>query len=204
MRRYTLCTVDSISHSFVEMLNREAKPRAILLASILSVGGTWRRKTTLWKAFWWAHLESMRTRGAELSSHQIVRLPHGPAPDDGERLLDCLCELDRVIKKDTDPERGGYPTEVFTITDKTAAEALVRQHLTDDELVPIRAAAERFVGMTAKAASDWSHEHSREWHERTNGEPMLIYRDLLTADEAARIHEKSAAGESELRRIFGQ
>ena len=65
---------------------RAERAQAILLAAVLAAGGRWKRKTTLWKAFWWAHLECMKELGAELSDYPVVRLPQGPAPDDGDLL----------------------------------------------------------------------------------------------------------------------
>ena len=179
---------------------RRERAQAVVLAAVLAAGGRWCRKTTLWKAFWWAHLESMRERGAELTDYPIVRLPQGPAPNDGDVLVNGLVNAGH-LHRDTD-ENPSHPAEIFHVSNADVAQQWVRQVLTQDEISVVERAARKFKDMTARAASEFSHTFSREWRELSNGKWMSIYRDLLSKEKIDRAQSESADAQRALAEAF--
>lgn len=179
---------------------RRERAQAVVLAAVLAAGGRWCRKTTLWKAFWWAHLESMRERGAELTDYPIVRLPQGPAPNDGDVLIAALVQAGH-IHRDTD-RNPSHPSEIFHVSNTETARQWVQTMLAPDEIAVVERAARKFKDMTARAASDFSHRYSREWRELSNGKSMSIYRDLLSKESLDRAQSDSADAQRAIAEAF--
>ena len=179
---------------------RAERAQAILLAAVLAAGGRWKRKTTLWKAFWWAHLECMKELGAELSDYPVVRLPQGPAPDDGDLLIDSLASSGYIVKGDDGDPR--HPAETFSVPDNAKAKAWIEGRLSAQESVVVDRAALKFKDMTAREASDFSHAFSLEWNEQRNGVTMNIYRDLLPKERLTRAVEETRDAEAVLAAAF--
>ena len=180
------------------MFSSHAKVQAVVLAIVLEAGGEWTGKTTLAKAVWWAHLASLRDRGAVISGHKIVRLPYGPAPNDFDEVLHSLDLLTETVDED-----DAFPTRTYTVADSAKASSFVADHLDDGEMVCVREAAAKFQQMTATEASEWAHRNSSAWRETSDGQAINVGRDLVDdeAFEAGRAARR--ASEDELGRMFG-
>lgn len=183
------------------VIARHERAQAVLLAAVIAAGGRWATKTTLWKAFWWAHVESMRTLGAELTDHQIVRLPHGPAPDNGDDLLEGLVRSGQL--KQRTEKRDHHRVTLFDVPDLAGAKKWVATRLRRASVGVVAEAAKKFASMTADEASQFSHKFSHEWRHRGNGQPMDIYCDLLSESDLANAIIDSREDSEALAGVFG-
>ena len=68
-------------------MNPREKAKLLLCAIIQAAGGYFNGKTRLYKAFYFAHLFYFRDFKGVLSDHPVVRMPKGPAVDDGTSIL---------------------------------------------------------------------------------------------------------------------
>lgn len=187
---------------WANLIARAERAQAVLLAAVVAAGGRWTRKTTLWKAFWWAHLECIRERGSELTDHQVVRLPHGPAPADGDQLVDELARA-KLLNATIDGKET-HSCEIFTVPNMERARKWVSARLSPEELSAIETAANKFKDMTSKAASDFSHKFSAEWRKRANGQPMNIYCDLVPEEQIAAATIRSREVSDALTDVFSR
>ncbi len=161
------------------------KAEAVILDIILCQDGFWPRKTTLWKAFWLAHLLTMKEGGFSLSEHPIIRLPQGPGPEDGNELLARL-EDACLLKSRSDGDAFEYNPISFRVPESRLPDArrFVELWLNREERKAIQKASVTFFGMTSRDASEWSHSYSAAWERAgTNGREMNIYLDLLGPEE---------------------
>lgn len=193
----------SLSEVIAEQQRRERRARAILAAAIRADGNENKTRTRIYKVFWTAHLQHMSVHGVRLSSWPIVRLPRGPAPNDGKILLEQL-ELDGLIKQQ--PEvRFGHMARGATVANRAKLDAFIAEELSPQEVESIEAMATFLENATATDVSNWSHEVSRAWKEAgKDGQPLEVYLDLVTDDEEYEELQNSLdAGKALADEVFG-
>ena len=161
------------------MVGRDKEIAKQIILEILRAGGVLNFKTSLFKAFYHAHLRFAATHTSYLSAWPIVRMPRGPGIDRfdvliGELLAEGAVETHQI-------KAGPYEGFQFRITDKTAR----RNMLPDGAIEAIEYALEQVKGRTATQASDDSHSASRAWRDARDGEELNIYLDLQSDDEYA-------------------
>ena len=168
-------------------MSQREKTKAIIAAIIQTAGGTFNGKTRLYKAFYVAHLLHFRDHQGVLSDYPIVRMPRGPAVDDGNALLREL--KTQGVLNFGQRSAGPYVEEVFTLNTRLDG-------LTRDELDSVRRAVEWIADKTAAELSEWTHEFSNTWEDTLNGNQMNIYADLLSETEYSEMKQRHrAAGE---------
>jgi uncharacterized phage-associated protein len=150
------------------------KAKLILAAIVDSAGGSFAGKTRLYKAFYFAHLIHLRDHDRPLSDQSVVRMPQGPAVDQGTALLAEMSAAGMI--RQTQRPNGPYVEEVFTLI-------TIPPSLPPDERATIDRTVEWIGDRSARELSDLTHEHSNTWLETPNGVEMNLYADLLSRTE---------------------
>jgi len=152
-----------------------------ILDLIAAAGGVLHGKVRLHKAFYAAHLYYWKDGEGVLTTHPIVRLPHGPFIDDAERLLGELVS-DGEITVDFAPA-GPFQESVYRLESKRPVE----RHTARGRA--IYQAVDFVLSRSASELSDLTHEHSISWQTTENGREQDIYLDVLPAEELAEMRQ---------------
>jgi len=147
--------------------------KQVILEIIRQAGGTLNYKTSLFKAFYHAHLHFAENQPGYLSTWPIVRMSRGPGIDQfdvliGELLAEGAIETQQI-------ECGDYEGFQFRIGKSTSR----RNVLPPGAIDSIAYGVQQVKGKTAKQVSDESHAVSRAWRESRDGDELNIYTDLL-------------------------
>jgi hypothetical protein len=156
------------------------RAKQIIFELIRQNGGSFTKKTNLFKAFWHAHLKYAEKNSGVLSDWPIVRMPNGPGIEGFDRLIGQLMESG-LLNVDDGEERGPYAGILFEVT---PAGMTLDSSLESAELEAIRAGVEEVLGKTAAQVSQESHQ--RAWNEAKDGHEMNVYLDLSPDDGDAR------------------
>ena len=143
-----------------------------LICEIVAVaGGRLVGKVRLHKAFYFAHLYFWQRGTGVLTSHPLVRLPFGPAIDDGPSLLAELVR-DGQLRITSQPN-GPFKEAVFELAQP------FQINPNDDRYRAIEEAVEQVKQKSAVELSEETHLYSRSWQEGQTGQELDIYADLL-------------------------
>jgi hypothetical protein len=135
-------------------------------------------KTSLFKAFYFAHLYYAKSASGYLSDWPIVRMPNGPGIDNADSLLEEMVDegiLDLRIAR-----VGPYAAMKYSLK-KNAVPA----ELSIEEIDAIKSAVDFVKGKSATELSAITHEYSRSWQMGQNGDELNIYVDLEPGDRFA-------------------
>lgn len=146
-------------------------------------GGSYDGSIRLNKVFYDAHLFYWHHFGKYLTSHPIVRLPHGPAIHDWRALAEELV-AEGSIEIGKRP-RGPYNEDVFNLRNGQPSPPL-----TPEEAEAIENALAWVADKSAVEISRESHLRSRTWREAENGEELHAVLDSLTEMEHSRIQDR--------------
>lgn len=153
--------------------------KQIVLEIIRQAGGVLNYKTSLFKAFYHAHLHYAETQSGYLSTWPIVRMPRGPGIDRfdvliGELLAEGVVETHQI-------ECGEYEGFQFRLGRNLQR----RNALPPGAAESIAYGVQQVARKSATQVSDESHEVSRAWRAARDGEELNIYTDLLSPTEYA-------------------
>jgi hypothetical protein len=168
--------------------------KQLICEIIAAAGGRLVGKVRLHKAFYYAHLYYWQRGRGVLSSHPIVRLPFGPAIDDGPRLILELVREGRL-------RVGQQPNGPF----KEAVFELAQPFQIDPNSLRYRAIEEAVDLVKSKTAielSEETHVFSRSWQDSANGQELDIYADLLDDFEYQQIQEGGRETEELVHAVF--
>jgi len=151
--------------------------KQVILEIIRQAGGVLNYKTSLFKAFYHAHLHYAETQSGYLSTWPIVRMPRGPGIDRfdvllGELLAEGAVETHQI-------ECGEYEGFQFRLGHRAARHNM----LPPGAAQSIGYAVQQVAGKSATQVSDESHAVSRAWRDARDGEELNIYTDLLSPAE---------------------
>lgn len=159
--------------------SREEAKR-IILAIIALAGGRFDCKTTLFKAFYVAHLFYWEDSPGVLTTHPIARMPLGHGIDDHEAILQELEQAGLLSVEIT--QNGPYRQNTFVTS--------VNVEVNEDERKAILKAVDWVKGKSASEVSEWSHQNSRTWQNGENGDLLAIYLDILSDKEYDEIQQR--------------
>ena len=153
------------------------RAKRIIIEVIRQAGGSFERKTNLYKAFYHAHLKYAGDNPGYLSRWPIVRMPNGPGIDNfdslvGELLLTGVLHVGTVMIGDKEAVRF----ELTVLADSVLP-------MEDAERGAIKFGVDSVAGKTAKQVSKESHDTSRAWRAARDGEELDIYADLSSDEE---------------------
>ena len=170
------------------------KAKLLIVAILRESGGSFTGKTRLYKAFYVAHLYHYQKQTGVLSDYPVVRMPRGPAIDDGDNLLNSLVQegLIHIGKR----MNGPYVEEVYTLIGQASA-------LADHEWASVRDAVQWIADKTATQLSEWTHEYSNTWEDTPNGRVMNIYADLLDEAEYQQMKQRHQQAKGIVDAVFG-
>jgi hypothetical protein len=155
------------------MTPNKDRAEAVVLA-ILGFAPAGMGRTKLYKAFWLAHLYFARANPGFLTDWPVVRMPNGPGIDRGDHLLGDL-EAHGLISQDFE--------QIGPFSEKRVRLVGSPPVLSPEAGSAIREAAEFVQGHTAADLSQMSHDFSRSWRTKSNGDELDIYSDLIPDDE---------------------
>jgi uncharacterized phage-associated protein len=167
------------------MSNPRADAKEVICLLVGAAGGALRGKVRLNKAFYFAHLYYWREAGGVLTSHPIVRMPHGPGIDDAQRLIAELVE-EGLLSVATS-QNGPFDENVYRLTGEPSP--------IDESTAKGRAISQAIAfveGRTAAELSEITHEHSPTWRTTPDGGEMNIYLDLMDEEEIQSIRDRLA------------
>ena len=172
--------------------------KQVILEIVRQAGGVLNYKTSLYKAFYHAHLKFAESQVGYLSNWPIVRMPRGPGIDRFDMLLGEL--LAEAAVESHQIECGDYVGFQFRL----GRGAPRRNVLPAGAIEAIAHGVEQIAGKSAKQASDDSHAMSRAWREASDGEELNIYTDLLDAEQYSARKQHSSSIASALREVWDQ
>jgi hypothetical protein len=155
------------------MKNQREEAKQLICEIVAAAGGKLVGKVRLHKAFYYAHLYYWQRGAGVLTSHPVVRLPFGPAIDDGANIVAQLVEEGQL--RVTQQPNGPYKDSVF------------------EELVKSKTAVE---------LSEETHLFSRSWQDSQNGEELDIYVDLLDDFEYQQLLETGQRSRELVNAVF--
>ena len=171
--------------------------KQIILEIIRQAGGVLNYKTSLFKAFYHAHLRFADTQTGYLSTWPIVRMPRGPGIDRFDILIGELLAEEAVETQQI--ECGEYEGFQFRI----GRDLPRRNMLPAGAKEAIAYGVQQIKGKSATQVSDESHVVSRAWRDHVDGDELNIYTDLLSPDEYSRRTQQAAGVASALREVWG-
>lgn len=154
-------------------------PRDVILRILASAGGRMAKKTSLNKAFYYAHLYYFKHTGGFLTPHPIVKAPNGPVADGLDAIISDMAACGE-IEIGHEP-CGPYEQAVFSLRISLALDC------TDPRDHAIELAVQWILGRTAADLSAETHEFISDWDRIPLGAEIPIYRDLLSGEERAAI-----------------
>lgn len=153
--------------------------RDVILRILASAGGRLAKKTSLNKAFYYAHLYYWKHTGGFLTAHPIVKAPNGPVADGLDAIVSQMVARGE-IEIGHEP-CGPYEQVVFSLRGSLVLDcADPRDHA-------IELAVQWILGRTAAELSAETHEFISDWDSLPLGAEIPLYRDLLPAEERAEI-----------------
>lgn len=153
------------------MQSQREQAKQLICEIIAAAGGKLVGKVRLHKAFYYAHLYYWQRGPGILTSYPLVRLPFGPAIDDGPGLI---AELVREGKLRVGSQPNGpYKETVFELAQPFQIDPNGPRYQAIEEAV------EQVKSKTAVELSEETHLYSRSWQEGQNGQELDIYADLL-------------------------
>lgn len=151
--------------------------KRLVLGILQASGGSYNGSVRLNKVFYDAHLFYWQHYGQYLSSHQIARMPNGPAIDGWQLILQQLVrDGELVINR---RPVGPYAEDLFV------AKGEPKPPLLQEELSAIESALSWVGDKSASEISHESHLRSRTWREGANGEHLHVILDTLSDVEMA-------------------
>ncbi len=180
----------------------ENKARAILLALVdcLNRAGKKPGRTTLYKAFYLAHLLHAKHHSTVLSDWPIVKLDHGPGVDSGKRILEALAHEGMLTERKV--EKKLRPGHEYQIIDGAAARSHIGT-LTANELTTIHEACDTVKDMDDDELDTWAHQVSPAWNAAQHiGDELPIYADLLDDEDSVELGERIREARDHIERIF--
>jgi len=170
--------------------------KQIILEIIRQAGGVLNYKTSLFKAFYHAHLRFADTQPGYLSTWPIVRMPRGPGIDRfdiliGELLAEGAVETQQI-------ECGEYEGFQFRLGRATPRRNVLPNGATE----AIAYGVQQIAGKSATQVSEESHVVSRAWREAGDGAELNIYTDLLESDEYSDRKQRSSKIAEALREVW--
>jgi hypothetical protein len=157
--------------------NQRDIAKQIILEIIRQGGGTFTRTTSLYKAFYFAHLYYAENAPDYLSEWPIVKMPHGPGIDSGADLLKELVNAGFLTR--TMVGIGPYQASRYALTDKNWP----GEKLSDIRIASIKSAADFVSQKTSTELSELTHEFSRSWNKAVEGQRLNCYIDLIPEEE---------------------
>ena len=151
-------------------------------------------KTKLFKAFWLAHLFYANEQPGFLSDWPVVRMPHGPGIDECGTLFG---ELTNEGRMKVGCSFNGPFTEISHQLNRQDYE-----RLPEEAERAVKEAVDFILPRSATACSELSHEYSRSWNERANGEEMDIYSDLIPDTDYERLKTESDRIAADVLEVF--
>lgn len=161
------------------------RARDLLWQIIAMAGGELSGKTRLNKVFYEAHMNSWNDSAKMLTDYPIVRLPHGPGVDNLDVLIEELVEQGRLRVEAQ--KNGPYLEFVYRLREAPPA---------DPETFRVNAiqkALQETSEFTGKELSQRSHDRSRVWNQRTNGQELDIYADAVEQSEIDEVRRQIEA-----------
>jgi hypothetical protein len=155
------------------MQDRECA-KQIILEIIRQAGGVLNYKTSLFKAFYHAHLRFADTHPGYLSAWPIVRMPRGPGIDRFDVLLGELMAEDRITTKEI--EIADYRGFQFALCGQNSQTHMLPEGAEE----AIAYGVQQVRGKSATQVSAESHQVSRAWREANNGDELNVYLDSMS------------------------
>lgn len=176
------------------MKNEREQAKNLICDIIEMEGGNIAGLTRLYKAFYYAHLYYWECGTGVLTSYPVVRMPRGPAIDDGPALLNEL-KGEGAIHMSVQMN-GPYKENVISLS--------VRRHCdpSSDRYKAIKAAIEQVKGKTASQLSEETHAYSRSWQSGKDGQELDIYVDLMDDMEFQKMQEDRKQAEDAVHAAF--
>ena len=165
------------------MITQREQAKLLICEIIAAAGGKLVGKVRLHKAFYYAHLYYWQRGCGVLTSYPIVRLPFGPAIDEGPSLLAELVQ-DEEIRIGWQPN-GPFKEAVFELTQPFQIDpANVRFQAIEEAVAQVKS-------KTAVELSEETHLYSRSWQDGQTGQELDIYADLLDDAEYQQVLQDS-------------
>jgi hypothetical protein len=155
--------------------------KQVICEIIAAAGGRLVGKVRLHKAFYYAHLYYWQRGTGVLTSYPVVRLPFGPAIDDGPQLVSELVREGRL--RVTQQPNGPFKESVFELAQPFQIDP------NDPRYQAIEEAVDQVKSKTAAELSEETHVFSRSWQDGQNGQELDIYADLLDDFEYQQIRQ---------------
>jgi hypothetical protein len=163
------------------MQNQREQAKQVICEIVATAGGKLVGKVRLHKAFYYAHLYYWQQGTGVLTSYPVVRLPFGPAIDDGPGVV---AELVREGKlRVSQQPNGPYKETVFELAQPFQIDP------NGPRFQAIEDAVELVKSKTAVELSEETHLYSRSWQASENGQELDIYTDLLDDMEYQQIQD---------------
>jgi hypothetical protein len=157
----------------------KSRAKQIIAEIIRLHGGEIPTKTSLFKAFYFAHLYYAKSAPGYLSDWPIVRMPNGPGIHDADDLLEEMVEEGTLGLRQV--RIGPYDAMCYWLKRNTIPEGLSL-----DEIEAIKTAVDFVKGKTASELSSITHEFSRSWRLAADGDELNIYIDLESEEQYLR------------------
>lgn len=138
-------------------------------------GGDVPAKTSLCKAFYFAHLYYAKEAAGYLSDWPIVRMPNGPGIHEADELLAEMVDEGTLGLRQVTV--GPYDAVSYRLLKNSIFEAL-----SVDEIEAIKAGVDFVRDKTAGELNNITQEFSRSWRMATDGDELNIYIDLEPED----------------------
>ncbi len=178
------------------MQDQREQAKQVICEIVAAAGGKLVGKVRLHKAFYYAHLYYWQRGVGVLTSYPVVRLPFGPAIDNGPGLVSQLVREGKL--RLSQQPNGPYKETVFELAQPFQIDPNSPRYQAIEE-----EAAELVRSKTAVELSEETHLYSRSWRESENGEELDIYLDLLDDFEYQRIQEGSQQSRELVDAVFG-
>lgn len=167
----------------------------VICQILAAAGGELKKKTALYKAFYYAHLYYWQEYEGTLTDYPIVRMPSGPGIDNGGGLLQELEAEGRICSE-------FYPVGPFI----EHAFVLTQPYMVDPSDPRYRAVEKAVDFVKEKSSTELSqitHDYSRSWLQSMDGEELNIYIDLLGDDEYIALKQRINETEEMVNGVFG-
>jgi hypothetical protein len=171
--------------------------KQVILEIIRQAGGVLNYKTSLFKAFYHAHLHYAETQSGYLSTWPIVRMPRGPGIDRFDALIGELLAEGAVETQQV--ECGEYEGFQFRL----GHVAPRRNVLPSGAAESIAYGVQQVARKSATQVSEESHAVSRAWREARDGEELNIYTDLLSPAEYSERMRRASEIAATLQGVWG-
>lgn len=165
------------NYGMFKTLRDRERAKLIIRAILHEAGGTLDLRTSLYKAFYAAHLYYFAETPGVLSNWPVVRMPEGPGIDDGQTLIAQMVRENLIAEYDSYSPYHEYSYKLL--------KPLGPDEISRDERAAITKAVAYVKGKTARSLSRELHEKSYSWKNAKDGEVLNIYLDLLDEEERA-------------------